>query len=117
MLEKENWTHLNLPAIAEEDERMAIGEDRYYERKEEEPLHPERESLATLARIKEAMGSYAFAAQYQQRPSPLGGGMVHWKWFQRYADALDKLEGDLIVQSWDTASKSGEMNDFCVCTT
>lgn len=41
-----------------------------------ELLHPVRENLAALERIKAKIGSYAFAAQYQQYPAPLGGSLV-----------------------------------------
>ncbi len=30
------------------------------------------------------MGKDAFAGQYQQRPAPLGGGMIERYWFRRY---------------------------------
>jgi len=36
------WTVLNLAAIAEEDEQIQIGEDRYHRRKAGDPLHPAR---------------------------------------------------------------------------
>ena len=40
------WTVLNLPAIAEQDEEIQIGENLYYHRKFGEALHPERDSEA-----------------------------------------------------------------------
>ena len=36
-----DWVHLNLPAIAEQDERIQIGPDRYHLRRAGEPLHPD----------------------------------------------------------------------------
>jgi predicted phage terminase large subunit-like protein len=48
---------------------------------------------------------------------PLGGGLIKWEWF-RYYDALPgRQEGDLVTQSWDTASKAEEINDWSVGTT
>ncbi len=117
LLEKGGWVHLNLPAIAEEPERIAIGPNRYHERKPGEALHPERESLEVLERLREELGSIPFAAQYQQSPVPIDGGMVHLKWFPRYKDKPVKENSDLIVQSWDTACKAEDYNDYSVCTT
>ncbi len=63
------------------------------------------------------MGSYHFSAQYQQCPVPIDGQLLKLKWFQTYNRPPDKQEDDQIIQSWDTASKSGELNDYSVCTT
>ena len=118
LLEKDGWTHLNLPAIAEEAESILVGEEKYHHRKEGDALHPDKEPIEALMQMKEDTGTYAFAAQYQQRPAPLGGGMVKWEWFKTYDKGeLYQKPGELIVQSWDTASKAGEMNDWSVCTT
>jgi predicted phage terminase large subunit-like protein len=61
------------------------------------------------------IGEYNFAGQYQQAPSPLGGGLVKAAWFRHYA-AEERLPFERIVQSWDTASKATELSDFSVCT-
>ncbi len=114
--------HLNLPAIAERSEEIQIGwvdatnVEQIHTRIAGEALHPEREDLATLNKIKAEMGSYAFAAQYQQRPSPIEGGLVKWDWFEFYA-LPKRQDGDQIVQSWDTALTANEASDYAVCTT
>jgi hypothetical protein len=41
-----------------------------------EALHPDREPLETLKRIRGTVGEYNFAGQYQQSPAPLGGSLV-----------------------------------------
>jgi len=69
-------------------------------------LHPARLPRALLEQRRIEQGSYVFAAQYQQRPAPLGGGIVKWDWFHNYAVAPALITGDRIVQSWDTASKA-----------
>jgi len=43
------------------------------------------------------------------------GNIVKLAWFPRYDAPPEKF--DRILQSWDTASKAGELNDFSVCTT
>ncbi len=55
-------------------------------------------------------------ARRQQSPAPRGGGIVKWVWFQTYDVPPEKGSGDLVVQSWDTASKAKEYNDYSVCT-
>ena len=81
-----------------------------------EALHPERESLETLGRIRTMIGEMNFAGQYEQRPAPAGGGMVKAAWLRRYARA-ERPAFDRIVQSWDTANKPSELADYSVCAT
>jgi predicted phage terminase large subunit-like protein len=80
-------------------------------------LHPEREPLEVLHRIRRTIGEYNFASQCQQSPAPLGGGLVKTEWFNRYRDSDKPERFDRIVQSWDTANKATELSDYSVCTT
>jgi predicted phage terminase large subunit-like protein len=118
--DQETWEVSSFPAIAREDEIHLIESPlgrRRFERKAGEALQPERESLDTLKGIRQTIGGYNFASQYQQDPMPLGGAIVKTEWL-RYYDLCDLPSGfTYIVQSWDTANKSGELNDFSVCTT
>ena len=113
----EKWTHLNLPAIAEHEEEISLGDGRVYRRKTGELLHPEREPMAVLDELKAAMGSQAFSAQYQQAPIPPGGALIKSDWFRFYSQAPKPTPQERIVQSWDTATKAGTTNDYSVCTT
>jgi predicted phage terminase large subunit-like protein len=119
VLEKgEGWTHLNLPAIAEEDEEIPLGGGRFHHRKVDELLHREREPLEELQKIKAEMGSQNFSAQYQQAPVPPEGALIKRDWLRRtYAQAPVRAPGERIIQSWDTATKTGPENDYSVCTT
>lgn len=117
--EKDYWKVLRFPAIAEDDERHIIhslGKARVITRKSKEALHPEREPIKVLNAIRERQGEYHFAGQYQQAPAPLAGGMVKAHWFMKYAPHELPQRFDLIFQSWDTANKAAEINDFSVCT-
>lgn len=117
LLAQGGWRSLSLPAIAMTDEvfSYSVGALRLtYTRREGEALHPERESLATLASIRADMGEAAFSAQYLQMPLPPGGGIFKVKWLQYY-DALP-LKFDRIVESWDCASKDHERADYSACT-
>lgn len=119
VLEQGGWDILNLPAIAETREEHII--DSLYGsiahvREVGEVLHGDRESREALDRLRRDVGEYNFAGQYQQSPAPLGGGIVQEAWFKQYNDN-EVPSFDQIIQSWDTASKPGELNDFSVCTT
>ena len=122
LLEKEGWKVLRFTAIAEDDEVFSVPAPfgigrRTYSRKKGEALHPEREDLGTLEKMKSSLGSYNFAGQYQQSPAPQGGGMIKEKWFKTYTSLSLPEAFDYIFQSWDTANKVTELCDFSVCTT
>jgi len=114
LLAKGGWEHLCIPAVADIPTIIDFGRVRV-ERKAGEPLHADREGIDAIERQKIELGSYAFAGQYQQRPAPAEGGIFKADWFRRYAHRQDTY--DQIVQSWDTAFKSGQLNDPSVCTT
>ena len=117
VLEQEGWEIVSLPAIAEEDESydyQMIGMQKTFTRKKGKALHPERESLETLSRLKATLGEYNFASQYQQRPAPEGGGLIKAEWFPRYDHLPSHFE--FTIHSWDTASKPTELADYSVCT-
>jgi predicted phage terminase large subunit-like protein len=120
VLEQEGWEVLSFPAIAEADETHLIESplgNRLFRRLTGEALHPNREPLGTLLGIRQTIGEYNFASQYQQTPAPLGGAMVKTHWLKFYAPAELPSRFSRIVQSWDTANKANELNDYSVCTT
>lgn len=43
--------------------------------------------------------------------------MVKRQWFKTYTEAESRNGFDWRFQSWDTANKAGELNDYSVCTT
>lgn len=104
------WEHLRVPLEAEKKEIWDFGSVKKI-REEGEILHPERMGPDQVAQKKIDLGSYGYAGQYQQRPSPMGGGMVELKWFGRYG-AIPAGETVIrVIQSWDTAAKEKEIND------
>jgi predicted phage terminase large subunit-like protein len=120
VLEREDWEVLSFAAVAEHYEEFAIENPygtRRFARQAGDVLHPEREPLATLKGIRQTLGEYNFASQYQQAPAPLGGGMVKTEWFKRYTTKERPEHFDQIIQSWDTANKVSELADYSVCTT
>jgi phage terminase large subunit-like protein len=119
VLAQEPWEVVRLPAIADDDELHRVETlfgRQSFGRKAGEVLHPAREPPEMLEQIRRTLGEYNFAGQYQQAPSPQGGGMVKAAWFRRYAPNERPEEFDRVVQSWDTANKASELSDFSVCT-
>jgi predicted phage terminase large subunit-like protein len=120
VLDQYDWKVLSFPAIAEEDEVHVIEDAfglRRFIRKTGEALQPERESLETLKIIRQSIGEYNFASQYQQNPTPLEGTIVKTNWL-RYFDVNSRPSNfSCIFQSWDTANKAGQLNDYSVGTT
>lgn len=67
-----NWTVVNLPAEAEEDDPLG--------REVGAALCPERYDLPELNATRIVLGSYGYSALYQQRPTPPGGALIHRDW-------------------------------------
>jgi predicted phage terminase large subunit-like protein len=111
------WTILSLPAISEIEEQVPIGEGRFFHRRVGEALHPYHESLSTLHKLQQTLGSHVFAAQYQQSPVPPGGAMIKRAWLRYYDKVPERTWPAKVIQSWDTAAKNGAQNDWSVCTT
>ncbi len=119
VMQNDQWKMLRFPAIAEEREVHVVDTihgRKTFVREAGEALHPTRQSLEVLSELQSSMTDYDFSGQFQQAPVPLGGGMVKYDWFQ-YFDLNAPPVFDRIVQSWDTASKPGNLNDYSVCTT
>jgi predicted phage terminase large subunit-like protein len=106
------FTHLCLPAEAEVPTRFVFPRSqRVYNRAPGDVLWPAREGPAILAKQKVALGSGAYAGQYQQRPAPAGGLIFQRDWFRYYDELPAGLE---IAQSWDMAFKDNKDNDYVV---
>lgn len=90
----EEWDHLCIPAINEQDEA----------------LWPFKHDIQDLVRMRDANG-YVFAGQYMQRPAPVGGGMFKDEWWQWWR-VLPELSHKIITV--DTAQKKNTWNDWTV---
>lgn len=94
-----DFTHLEIQAVLDED----TDKERSY--------WPEKESLASLQELREK-DPFTFAAQYQQRPTSLGGVMFKRDMIQRFRGRPEGLVRAGIF--CDTAMKEGEKNDYSV---
>jgi hypothetical protein len=63
---QDGWTHLNLPAVALQDEEWQTSYGKIIRRKKQEVLHPERASREQLASDLIRIGGKTFAMQYLQ---------------------------------------------------
>jgi predicted phage terminase large subunit-like protein len=120
VLEQAGWEVVSFPAIAVEDETHIVDGPlgrRVFSRRAGEALDPEREPLSALEEIRRSIGSYNFSAQYQQAPIPVGGAIVQTSWLRSYRPEDKPPSFTRVIQSWDTANKATELNNFSVCTT
>jgi predicted phage terminase large subunit-like protein len=77
-----------------------------------ELMFPTRFPADVLTKEKLALGSYGYAGQHQQRPSPRTGGIFQRDWWQFYKVLPDRF--DQIIQSWDCAFKQTASSDYVV---
>lgn len=117
LLRTRQWYRLKLAAIAERDETIELMYGKTHQRRAGEVLNPETDPLHRLEELRETMTEPVFAAQYQQEPVPLEGGLFKVRCFQRYDRAPQQQSGDTIIQSWDTAFSEKQTSDYSVGTT
>jgi len=90
----EQWEVISLPALAEENDPLG--------RAPGEPLWPERFPKSELLNIQRTLGSYLWAALYQQRPQPVEGGLfkrTYFRYFRREGEYY--LVGDKRIYEKD----------------
>jgi len=75
-----------------------------------EALCPERYDEAALERIKRKLGSYSFAALYQQRPVLAAGGIFKREWFSRIIEFPP--EGSRWTRGYDLAVSTKASADY-----
>lgn len=107
------WTHLCLPAEAKARTVIQMPySGKQVVREAGDVLVPEYQSKEQLEKEKRGMGSYAFAGQYDQAPSPPGGGIIKPAEFKRYTKLPDRFDRKII--SVDCAFKDTEESSY-VC--
>ena len=123
----DDWEVISFPAIAEEADVLgrAPGDPLLSPLVRDET--PEQ-ALVRWAGMKRAVGSYAWAALFQQRPAPEQGAIFNVGWWRywthdperatddgtvKYIDP-DALVGARWVDSWDMAFKGTDDSDYVV---
>jgi len=120
---EEDWVELVLPLEFEESRRcitVPLGIDRVIWEDprsfEGEVLNDLRFNKKQVDDLKRSLGAYGYAGQCQQRPSPVGGGIIKKKWFKFWTSPI-KPKFDHIIQSWDTAISDEPTAAYSACTT
>ena len=96
----DEWTHIKIPAIAQIDEQIEIGDQRYYFRKIGDLLHPEREPIDVLNSMRAQIGPDNFAAQYLQEPVAPDGNMIRQDWVPRYVNSPARTSSTQWTNIW-----------------
>jgi predicted phage terminase large subunit-like protein len=107
ILSQHGWTVLHLPAFAEASDQLG--------RQPGEALWPSHYPVEALEAIRADVGSRVFQCLYQGNVAAAQGTIFKRDWFQHYAQRPETFKR--IIQSWDTAFKSGATNDYSVCVT
>lgn len=111
----ENYEWLVLPAEFEPSTRCQTSIGFIDPRVNEgDLLWPQRFGPKEIGQLKKDLGSYSYAAQFQQRPSPMEGGILKRHWWKFYTERPVPAYFDFIFQSWDLAFKGLDTSSY-VC--
>jgi predicted phage terminase large subunit-like protein len=100
--EGEEWTVVNLPALAERQDAKGKPVHDPLDRTDGAALWPERFDRVTLLALKRALGSYDWESQYQGHPKPPAGSKILREWLQTIsAERVPK--GLMWARYWDLA--------------
>ena len=99
------WEVLSFPEIGPDPDYP----NEYDKRSPDEPLWPEEKGdYDKLMQIKENVGSYTWAALFQQKPKIDGGNIIKEDWINTYTSLPfnpNDLRSSAIIQSWDLQFK------------
>lgn len=119
LYETGKWNHLSIPAVSQEDTiyRLGPGPNDTHTFEKGVLIDPERLSQEYLDIKKLEMGAPAYNAQFLCNPLPADGELIKRSWIKRYTGEPNPSKFDYVVQSWDTAIKTGLKNDYSACVT
>ncbi len=102
---------VKIPSVAEKKTIITFPlSDRELVREAGSFMHPERDGFEEIEQAKKDLGSYGFAGQHQQDPSPRSGGIIKRAWIKYYKELPDNLEEKIIVA--DLTYKDAKNSDF-----
>lgn len=109
LMKKGDWELLKLPAETPKKIQVEI-RGKHFEY--EGLLHKDRLSQDVLDRLRNDMGSYAYAGQYLQEPVPIGGGEFKDSFIHYFASgAFDTARCNLYI-TVDPATSKKKTSDF-----
>jgi len=105
--EGKNVVHICLPAEVSDRVKPEVLKEEYVDGL----LDPRRMDREVLEEMLVDLGSYGYSGQFDQAPSPEGGGMIKTKWFREYD--LDDVDWSQVVVHFylDSAYTSKQEND------
>lgn len=115
LLKQGGWECLMLPTEYEANRRCYVATTGFRDPRNNdgELLMPQRFGPKEIAAAKVALGTYGYAGQHQQRPSPAGGGVVKLVWFRRYRTEPARYRR--LTLSLDTANKGQISAAYSTC--
>ena len=101
------YKHICIPAKSGDDNIKPKHLEEFYD-KDNGLFWEDRFSQSTLDDYRSALGSYGYAGQLQQTPTPLDSGMIHKDWFKvdRY-----RVEDSVVNFVIDPAYTADQKND------
>lgn len=115
-IEPGKWEHLCLPMEYEPERPCKTSIFTDPRTKPGELLLPQRFDAQEVEDLKNNLGPYAYAAQYQQRPTPIGGGLIKREWWRLWPSDKKIPKFSQIIQSYDTAFSDKETADSTAFT-
>lgn len=110
LLDRETRTkykHICIPATNEDGNIKPKSLEKFYN-KETGLFWEDRFSKAVLDDYKSALGTYGYAGQLQQTPTPLDSGMIHKDWFKIDRYRVDEAIVNFVI---DPAYTADQKND------
>ena len=110
LLDRETRTkykHICIPATNEDGNIKPKSLEKFYN-KETGLFWEDRFSKAVLDDYKSALGTYGYAGQLQQTPTPLDSGMIHKDWFKIDRYRVDEAIVNFVI---DPAYTANQKND------
>lgn len=95
----EHWHVLSLPAIL--DCPPCDGDPRQLG----DALWPSKYDVEKLERRRKAITEFEWLSLYQQRPTPVGGGIFRRHWWRHAAERERPMKWDHVWQTWDLGFK------------
>ena len=103
-----NYNHVCLPATNESEKNIKPPLIKKYYDKETGLFWTDRFNKKVLDDYKSALGSYGYAGQLMQTPTPLDSGMIHKDWFKIDRFRVDEATVNFVI---DPAYTANQKND------
>ena len=101
------YKHICIPAKSGDGNIKPKHLEKFYD-KDTQLFWEDRFSQSTLDDYKSALGSYGYAGQLQQTPTPLDSGMIHKDWFKIDRYRKDEATVNFVI---DPAYTANQKND------